>query len=202
MSGNIFNSMESHQRLSQLNKLFKNLLMNQMGIEYDLDYNEEKEPQYVLTIFVDPTKFYLAMGADIIGENGESDYWGLMNSMDFRINNIIKYVGMEEDSVQIVYKDKDLSETQKFIERYIKSNFYKVLDGLVEDGKFERDELPKLEKVEGYRELDYQPHLYIDVLLSGNNKFGDRRIITEKILQILNLDEFLFTVDFEEQSEN
>jgi hypothetical protein len=106
--------MESHQRLSQLNKLFKNLLMNQMGIEYDLDYNEEKEPQYVLTIFVDPTKFYLAMGADIIGENGESDYWGLMNSMDFRINNIIKYVGMEEDSVQIVYKDKDLSETQKF----------------------------------------------------------------------------------------
>jgi hypothetical protein len=123
-------------------------------------------------------------------------------NMDFRINNIIKYVGMEEDSVQIVYEDKDLSETQKFIERYIKSNFYKVLDGLVEDGKFERDELPKLEEVEVYRELKNQPHLYIEVLLSGNNKFGDIRIITNKILQTLNLDEFLFTVDFEEQSEN
>ena len=197
MSGNIFNSMESHQRLSQLNKLFKNLLMNQMGIEYDLDYNEEKEPQYVLTIFVDPTKFYLAMGADIIGENGESDYWGLMNSMDFRINNIIKYVGMEEDSVQIVYEDKDLSETQKFIERYIKSNFYKVLDGLVEDGKFERDELPKLEEVRVYRGLDNQPHLYIDIILSGDSRFGTRRIIYDKILEKIDLSEFYLDVDFQ-----
>ena len=92
MSGNIFNSMESHQRLSQLNKLFKNLLMNQMGIEYDLDYNEEKEPQYVLTIFVDPNKFYQVMGADTVGEYGESEYWGLMNSMDDKINNIIKFI--------------------------------------------------------------------------------------------------------------
>ena len=199
---NIFNGMDSQQRMSQLNKLFKNLLSNQFGVDYNLQYDDNLQNPYILTIFVDPNKFYQVMGADTVGEYGESEYWGLMNSMDDKINNIIKYIGMEEDSVRVVFDDKDLSGTQKFIEGYIKSNFYKVLEELAEDWRFDRNELPKLEEVEVYRELKNQPHLYIEVLLSGNNKFGDIRIITNKILQTLNLDEFLFTVDFEEQSEN
>jgi hypothetical protein len=116
--------------------------------------------------------------------------------MDDKINNIIKYIGMEEDSVRVVFDDKDLSGTQKFIEGYIKSNFYKVLEELAEDWRFDRNELPKLEDVRVYRELDNQPHLYIDIILSGDSRFGTRRIIHDKILEILDLSEFYLDVDF------
>lgn len=194
---NIFNSMESQQRLSQLNKLFKNLLSNQLGVESNLEYDDNLQNPYILTIFVDPNKFYQVMGADAVGEYGESEYWGLMNSMEDKINNIIKYVGMEEDSVRVVFDDKDLSGTQKFIEGYIKSNFNKVLEELAEDWRFDRNELPKLEDVRVYRGLDNQPHLYIDIILSGKNRLGDRRIIYDKILEKIDLSEFYFDVDFE-----
>ena len=172
--------MESQQRLSQLNKLFKNLLSNQFGVDYNLQYDDNLQNPYILTIFVDPNKFYQVMGADTGGEHGESEYWGLMNSMDDKINNIIKYIGMEEDSVRVVFDDKDLSGTQKFIEGYIKSNFYKVLEELAEDWRFDRNELPKLEEVRVYRGLDNQPHLYIDIILSGDSRFGTRELFTKK----------------------
>ena len=194
---NIFNGMDSQQRMSQLNKLFKNLLSNQFGVDYNLQYDDNLQNPYILTIFVDPNKFYQVMGADTVGEYGESEYWGLMNSMDDKINNIIKYVGMEEDSVRVVFDDKDLSGTQKFIEGYIKSNFYKVLEELAEDWRFDRNELPKLEEVRVYRGLDNQPHLYIDIILSGDSRFGTRRIIHEKILEKIDLSEFYLDVDFQ-----
>ena len=189
--------MDSQQRLSQLNKLFKNLLSNQLGIDYNLEYDDNSYDPYTLTIFVDPNKFYQAMGADTLGEYGESEYWGLMNSIDDRINKIIKYVGMEEDSIKVLFKAKDLDETKKFIQDYIKSNFDKVLDGLLENGTFRRHELPKLEEVRIDEGSDNQPHLNIDIILSGNNKLGDRRIIHNKILEILHLSEFYVDVDFQ-----
>lgn len=194
---NIFNGMDSQQRMSQLNKLFKNLLSNQLGVESNLEYDDNLQNPYILTIFVDPNKFYQVMGADTVGEYGESEYWGLMNSMDDKINNIIKYIGMEEDSVRVVFDDKDLSGTQKFIEGYIKSNFYKVLEELAEDWRFDRNELPKLEEVRVYRGLDNQPHLYIDIILSGDSRFGTRRIIYDKILEKIDLSEFYLDVDFQ-----
>jgi hypothetical protein len=189
--------MESQQRLSQLNKLFKNLLSNQLGVESNLEYDDNLQNPYILTIFVDPNKFYQVMGADTVGEYGESEYWGLMNSMEDKINNIIKYIGMEEYSVRVVFDDKDLSGTQKFIEGYIKSNFNKVLEELGNDWRFDRNELPKLEEVRVYRGLDNQPHLYIDIILSGKNRLGDRRIIYDKILEKIDLSEFYFDVDFQ-----
>lgn len=125
--------MEEQYLIPQIKKLLSTLIFNKVGIEFDVEKTFEGQfiqAKYILTIKINPETAMMA------GDNYNPEMTDLLYNMEDIINNVLRYIGLDNGDVKIEY---EIIKDEKFLKR-IRKLFVNVLPSIYEKYPF----LPKM----------------------------------------------------------
>jgi hypothetical protein len=128
--------MEEQYLIPQIKKLLSTLIFNKVGIEFDVEKTFEGQfiqAKYILTIKINPETAMMA------GDNYNPEMTDLLYNMEDIINNVLRYIGLDNGDVEIEY---EIIKDEKFLKR-IRKLFVNVLPSIYEKYPF----LPKMTSI-------------------------------------------------------
>ena len=128
--------MEEQYLIPQLKKLLSTLIFNKVGIEFDVENAPDEryiKYKYILTIKINPETAMMA------GDNYNPEMTDLLYNMEDIINNVLRYIGLDNGDVEIEY---EIIKDEKFLKR-IRKLFVNVLPSIYEKYPF----LPKMTSI-------------------------------------------------------
>ena len=128
--------MEEQYLIPQLKKLLSTLIFNKVGVEFDVENAPEGQfiqSKYILTIKIDPETAMMA------GNNYNPEMTDLLYNMEDIVNNVLRYIGLDNSDVIIEYK---FINDEKFLKR-IRKLFVNALPSIYEKYPF----LPKINSI-------------------------------------------------------
>lgn len=185
-----FHNMNLQDKINQLKKLLKSLVFNKYDIDFDVIKYPNEDKNYLITINVDPYKYFYNF------TGGNDEYWDTIETIDEKISNSLKYIGIDDFEIELNFKIEDFEQFKSEIISQIK-NKWKTIEKIYSK-KMNGDILPSLGNIQIYQLNSKTPNVEIVFGFTPEEIF-DSHNLWNIIMSKLNFDDFLVGVEYNEK---
>lgn len=182
--------MTPSDKLNQLKKLLKTLVFDKYDIDFDITDYPKNAPRsefrkYRITVYVDPYKYLYNF------TGGDDKYWNAIEFLEEKIDNALKYIGIDFFNVELVFEFESLEKLESEITSLIDKNWQQI-EKLYRNRT--ESSLPAIEDIAIFQVNTTTPH--IELVLYFEPEMFDKQILWNILMNKFNLDDFLVSVEY------